>query len=187
MLSKLIYLCADALAILCWGRLLLQWAKLPFLHPLAQFCIKGSNWLVRPLRKILPPLGRWDSACIMAVVLIYYLATLLNLFGELARQNIDTRIIVANLLITLIFAMKALCYTLFLGLFVRMFLSFSKPYSILLLTLQRIYIPLTRPFSFLRIGNFDFSATILLIVLYLCLEWCFPYLLNQISFRLVTS
>jgi YggT family protein len=186
-LSKLIFLCADALAILCWGRLLLQWGNLPFLHPLAQFCIKGTNWLVRPLRKVLPPLGRWDSACIMAVIIIYYLATLLNLLSDLSRINVDMRIIAANVLLNMLLALKSLCYALFLGLLVRVFLSFSTPYSILLQTLQRIYGPLTRPFNFLRIGNYDFSATILLIVLYLSLEWCLPAAINQVSVWVLTG
>lgn len=187
MLSKLLFLCADALAILCWGRLLLQWGKLPFLHPLAQFCSKSTNWLVRPLRNIAPPLGEWDSACILAVFITYYLTTLLNLFSDLTQPDINIRIIMVNLLLSILLALKALCSTLFLGLFVRMLLSFSKPYSILLMTLQRIYIPLTRPFSVLRIGNYDFSATVILIGLYLCLDWCFPLAINQISVLLLTG
>lgn len=187
MLSKLIFLCADAVAILCWGRLLLQWGKLPFLHPLAQFCLKGTDWLVRPLRKIVPPIGRWDTACILAVFIVYYLATILNLLNDLSQLQLNVRMLAANILISLILALKALCYALFLGLFVRMFLSFTQPYSPLLATLQRIYQPLTRPFSFLRLGQYDFSATILLLLVYLTIEWFVPYAMNQITLWLLIS
>ena len=56
MMIKIILLLADVLAIVCLARCLLQWAGLPFEHPLAQFCTQTTNWLVRPLRKATPPL-----------------------------------------------------------------------------------------------------------------------------------
>lgn len=74
MLAKVILLLADVTAIVCLSRCLLQWAQLPFEHPLAQFCCQTTNWLVRPLRKAAPPLGRWDFACVLACILVYYLA-----------------------------------------------------------------------------------------------------------------
>ena len=185
MISKTLFLLASALSIICWARLLLQWAKLPFLHPLAQFCVRSTNWLLRPLRKIIPPLYQWDIACILATVIIYYLACTLNLFISLRWVLPDIRTIAASLALCILFSLKALCYVLFIGLVIRMFLSLSKPYSILLFTLQRIYAPLTRPFAFMRIGKYDFSATIILLVLWLCLEWWLPQASSKISYWLI--
>jgi YggT family protein len=185
-ISKTLFLLASALAIMCWARLLLQWGKLPFLHPLAQFCVHSTNWLIRPLRRITPPLGQWDTACILATIIIYYLATALSLFTTFTWIQPDGRIIAASLLFSILFSLKALCYALFIGLVIQMFLSLCKPYSILLLTLHRIYMPLTRPFAFLRIGKYDFSATVILIVLWLCLEWWLPQATSKISYWLIS-
>jgi YggT family protein len=51
-------------------RLLLQWARADFRNPLTQAIVKLSNWLIMPLRRALPPVGRVDTASVVAVLLI---------------------------------------------------------------------------------------------------------------------
>lgn len=51
-------------------RLLLQWARADFRNPLAQAILRLSNWLIMPLRRILPPVGRVDTASVVAVLLV---------------------------------------------------------------------------------------------------------------------
>jgi YggT family protein len=51
-------------------RLLLQWARADFRNPLSQAILRLSNWLVMPLRRLLPPVGRVDTASVVAVVLV---------------------------------------------------------------------------------------------------------------------
>ncbi|MCS6946729.1 MAG: YggT family protein, partial [Steroidobacteraceae bacterium] len=51
-------------------RLLLQLVRADFRNPLAQGIVQLTNWLVLPLRKLLPPIGKLDSASFVAVVLI---------------------------------------------------------------------------------------------------------------------
>ncbi len=51
-------------------RLLLQWARADFRNPLAQAILRLSNWLIMPLRRILPPIGRIDTASVVAVLLV---------------------------------------------------------------------------------------------------------------------
>ena len=181
MLNKLLLLLADALAMLCWSRLLLQWARLPFPHPLAQFCVHSTNWLVKPLRKIAPPLGRWDSACVLGLVLVYYLACSATSLLGLPEMHISARMMALNVLLTVLYALKALAYVLFMGLLLRMVLSLSQQNSPLLPALQRLYTPLTRPFAFLRFGRIDFSASVLAVVLWLWLSWWLPALLTQLN------
>ena len=48
-------------------RLLLQWARADFRNPLAQAILRLSNWLIMPLRRLLPPIGRIDTASVVAV------------------------------------------------------------------------------------------------------------------------
>jgi YggT family protein len=51
-------------------RLLLQWARADFRNPLSQAIVRLSNWLIMPLRRVLPPVGRIDSASVVAVLVV---------------------------------------------------------------------------------------------------------------------
>jgi YggT family protein len=48
-------------------RLLLQLVRANFRDPLADAIVRVTNWLVLPLRRILPPIGKIDTATIVAV------------------------------------------------------------------------------------------------------------------------
>ena len=184
MMIKIILLLADVLAIVCLARCLWQWAGLPFEHPLAQFCTQTTNWLVRPLRKATPPLGRWDLACVLACVLVYYLAFTLVLLLALPG-GFGMRLMAANLLFTVLNLFKAAAYVLLLGLLLRMVLSFSKPYSPLLPVLHRIFEPLSRPFVFIKIGRFDFSGSVLVLVLWFWLSAILPQMISRLNLWLL--
>ena len=58
-------------------RLLLQWAAVDKRNPLVQFILRVTNPLVIPLRRLLPPIGRIDTATAMVMVGLQLLATLL--------------------------------------------------------------------------------------------------------------
>ncbi|MEP7247023.1 MAG: YggT family protein [Gammaproteobacteria bacterium] len=51
-------------------RLLLQWARADFRNPVAQAVVKITNPIVLPLRRILPPVGKVDTASVVAVLLV---------------------------------------------------------------------------------------------------------------------
>jgi YggT family protein len=51
-------------------RLLLQLARADFRNPLAQAILRLTNWLIMPMRRVLPPAGRIDTASVVAVLLI---------------------------------------------------------------------------------------------------------------------
>ena len=50
-------------------RLLLQLSRADFRNPLAQAVLRLTSWLVLPLRRVLPPAGRLDTASVVAVLL----------------------------------------------------------------------------------------------------------------------
>ena len=76
-------------------------------------------------------------------------------------------------------------YTLLLGLVLRMMLSFAAPAAPIMPVLQRIFDPLTRPFAFLRIGRMDFSATVLVLALWLWLSHFAPQVMMQLNLWLL--
>ena len=61
---RAILLAACLFATLCWIRFLLQAAKLPHSHPLLRLCRRATDFLVEPLRRVVPPLHRWAAAAV---------------------------------------------------------------------------------------------------------------------------
>ena len=59
-------------------RLLFQWARADFRDPMADAIVHITNWLIMPLRKILPPIGKIDTATVVAVLAIASVRTLTN-------------------------------------------------------------------------------------------------------------
>jgi YggT family protein len=49
-------------------RLLLQLVRANFREPLADAIVRATNWLILPLRRVLPPIGKVDTATVVAVL-----------------------------------------------------------------------------------------------------------------------
>lgn len=67
-------------------RLMMQWARANFRNPIAESIVRLSNWLIMPLRRALPPIGRLDTASIVAayaVALVQIAALSAVLVGSL--------------------------------------------------------------------------------------------------------
>lgn len=184
MIAQMLVLLADGLAIVFLARCLLQWAGLDYAHPLAQFCTYTTDWLVKPLRKAAPPLGRWDSACVLACVLLYYAAyTLVSLL--VLPGGFGVKIVAANLFFALLGLLKAAAYVLLLGLVLRMVLSFRNPYASLQASLHKVFEPLSRPFVFLKFKRCDFSGSILALALWFWLSAILPQLAAKLNLWLL--
>ncbi|WP_165010638.1 YggT family protein [Neisseria yangbaofengii] len=183
MKADLLLLLADGLVIVMVARCLLHWAKLEDNHPLAAFCRQTTDWLVNPLRKAAPAAG-WDTACLLAGLLVYYIAYMVVAWVELPG-SIGGKIMAANFIFALIGMLKAVTYALLFGLIIRMLLSFQNPYSPLVMVLQRIFEPVSRPFAFLRIGRYDFSGSLVALVLWFLLVDFLPKLVSSVNLWLL--
>jgi YggT family protein len=56
-------------------RLLFQLVRTEFRNPLVQALVRFTNPLILPLRKVVPPVGRLDTASVLAVLLVQLAAT----------------------------------------------------------------------------------------------------------------
>jgi YggT family protein len=56
-------------------RLMMQWARADFRNPLAQSILRLTNWLIMPVRRAVPPLGRIDTAAVIAVFAVVLVQT----------------------------------------------------------------------------------------------------------------
>ena len=65
----------------CLLRLYMQWQRVPFSNPVGGLVFALTVWLIMPLRRVIPPVGRWDVSSLVAAVLLqlaqYFLLTLL--------------------------------------------------------------------------------------------------------------
>ena len=58
-------------------RLLFQLVRADFRDPMPDAIVRVTNWLILPLRKILPPIGKIDTATVLAVLLVACARTLI--------------------------------------------------------------------------------------------------------------
>ena len=56
-------------------RFLFQLVRADFRDPMADAIVRITNWLILPLRRLLPPVGKIDTATVVAVILIAALHT----------------------------------------------------------------------------------------------------------------
>jgi YggT family protein len=60
-------------------RLLFQLARANFRDPMADAIVRVTNWLIMPLRRLLPPIGKVDTATIVAVIAVASVRTAASL------------------------------------------------------------------------------------------------------------
>jgi YggT family protein len=51
-------------------RLLMQWSRADFRNPVAQAVVKVTNPLIMPLRRVLPPINKVDTASVVTVIIV---------------------------------------------------------------------------------------------------------------------
>jgi YggT family protein len=69
-ISFLLDVAAGLLGGACLLRLYMQHQRVPFGNPVGRFVFALTDWLILPLRKVLPSIRRWDTASFVAVYLI---------------------------------------------------------------------------------------------------------------------
>jgi YggT family protein len=65
---------------------LFQFVRADFRDPMADAIVRITNWLILPLRKLLPPIGKVDTATVVAVIAVASVRTLASL--GLAGQGV---------------------------------------------------------------------------------------------------
>jgi YggT family protein len=72
-MAALIYIIQSLLTLALFvvlARLFLQWARADFRNPICQAIVRVTNPVIVPLRRILPPIGKVDTASVVAVILV---------------------------------------------------------------------------------------------------------------------
>jgi YggT family protein len=89
-------------------RLLLQWVRADFYNPLSQFLVKLTNPAIIPLRRVIPSIGRLDTASLVLMLV-------LEVFGVWLASQLNTHNMGWMQIIT--FSIAKLCMTLLMTYF----------------------------------------------------------------------
>jgi len=166
MLYQILSLLLDAAAGLVGGacllRLYMQRMRVPFGNPVGRFVFALSDWLVVPLRRLLPALGGWDTASLAAAYLVQLLQlTLLWLAMGAAGPG-------GVLPLAALFGLLRLTLTVATVLvIVGAVMSWVRADSSLVNVVERLCAPLLRPLRRVipLVGGIDLSPLALLLLL----------------------
>jgi YggT family protein len=143
-------------------RIYMQWQRISFNNPVGKLVFALSDWIVFPLRRVLPALGRLDSASLVAALLVelthYLLLWLLAGGGHNGFW----------ILWLALFGLLRLTLTGMIGLLiVYVVLSWVQTRSPLADVIQRLAEPLLRPLRRVlpQLGGLDLSALVVLVLL----------------------
>ena len=147
----------------CLLRLYMQYHRVPFGNPLGRFVFAITDWIVMPLRRVVPSYKRWDLASLIAAYLLVLLKFVLlwALAGALSRFAILPLVSLIALLQLAVSGLTAL-------LVVYAILSWVPGANPMLRDLvERLAEPLVRPFRrFIPlIGGVDLSPLAAIVVL----------------------
>ena len=144
-------------------RFLLAIVRADFRNPLSQAILSLTNWLVLPLRRLLPPMGRVDTASLVALMVVQFTMTLV-IFRLLTGALMPlVPLVVAGLTSLAITTIRLLQVLIF----IYALLSFIAPgtYSPVVSLLASLCEPLLRPLRRVLpvLGGLDFSPLVALI------------------------
>ena len=160
---SIVILIVDTIAGLLGAVLLLRfWMQAIRVRPpssVAQFTFQLSDWLVRPLRRLVPGMGGYDWASLIGAFLIVLLATSIMFFGGLSWESV--------LLAALHRFLQWILYGFMALLVIEAIFSWVNPHAPLAPFVRALNEPLLKPLRRVvpLVGNLDLSLLVALILL----------------------
>jgi YggT family protein len=139
-------------------RLLFQLVRADFRDPMADAIVRLTNWLILPLRRLVPPIGKIDTATVVAVIAVASARTAVLL----ALQGVGFGDVVGFLRITLIGLIDLTLRVYLFALLIYWLTAFVSPggYAPGVRLLGQLCEPVLKPVRRVipRIGQIDFSV-----------------------------
>jgi YggT family protein len=155
-----------------WLRFYMQWARVPFANPFAQFVVKVTNFAVRPLRRVIPGFLGMDWASL----LLFFLAEALMVLGSHWVMGYPFALaggqVLPGFLLLILASALSLAIYVTLGLvLLQAVLSWVNPFSPYASVFYALARPVLAPFRRIipSIGGVDVSPIAAFIVLQLLL------------------
>jgi YggT family protein len=169
-LNSILILIVDTAASVLGGVLLLRfWMQVIRVRPpnaVAQFAYQLSDWLVKPLRRVIPGVGGYDWASLAGALLVVVLAVAIDLLlsNALTAQTL--------LALSLMRILEWILYG-FMGLIlIEAVFSWVNPDAPLAPFIRALTDPLLRPLRRIipLVGNIDLSPLVALVLLQIALR-----------------
>jgi len=164
-------------------RFVMQWLRAPFRNPLGQAVVALTDWIVKPLRRVIPGWKGIDWASLVATVLFQFLWLLSYalIFGGFTLIGIGIAFLLVATLVALI---KAALWLLIVVVLVQAVLSWVAPDGPLAGLLNALSFPFLRPVR--RVlpplgGTLDLSPLVVIVVAQLLLMTAVPYLESALT------
>ena len=170
MLYNIFTLIIDTIASVLAGVLLLRfWMQAARVRPpvqVAQFTCHLSDWLVRPLRRLVPGVGGYDWASLVGACLVAILSLAIDV-ALTASFSIQT-----VLLLSLLRIAQWICYGLMGLIFIEVIFSWVNPQAPLAPFIRALNDPLMRPLRRIipLIGSIDLTPLVALVLLQIVLR-----------------
>lgn len=149
-----------------------QWLRVPFRNPVGEFVIAATDWIVRPARRIVPPLAGLDLATLLAALLVQALA--LYLLGAIAGGGLGTepgRVIAVLVTGAAFDLVRFSLYLLVFAVVMIAVFSWVNPHAPMAPLFEAMARPFLRPLrrAIPLLGRFDLSPLVLLVLLQVAL------------------
>ena len=163
-LQFLLEVASGMIAGACLLRLYMQAQRIPFNNPVGKLVFALSDWLVMPLRKIIPNRSAYDLSSLLAAVLVMLVQNLLLwlLLGALGNPSMVLVLVLA------LFGLLRMVLTGLIGiLIIYAILSWVQPQSPVAGILYRLSEPVLRPLRKVipLVGGVDLSAVVAIVIL----------------------
>ncbi|ASF17477.1 MULTISPECIES: YggT family protein [Shewanella] len=142
-------------------RLWLPLARADFYNPFSQFIVKATHPLIAPMRRVIPSIGRFDTASFVLALLVVIVKVLL--LSLIAGGAIDIVLFFVFALVTVI---KQTGILLFWMLIIRAILSwFNQGYNPIVMIMGQLTEPILAPVRRIipPIGGLDLSVMLVII------------------------
>jgi YggT family protein len=165
-LSLIVNTVAGVLAGILLLRFWMQAVRVRPPNTVAQVTFQLTDWLVRPLRRIVPGVGGYDWASLVGVVLVAILSVTIDVWmtGSISLQAI--------LLLSMLHLMQWIFYGLMGLILIGVVFSWINPYAPMAPFIQALSDPMLRPLRRIipLIGSIDLTPLVALVLLQIALR-----------------
>lgn len=150
-------------------RLLLQWVRADFYNPVCQFLVLITNPLLIPLRRIVPSIGKLDTASVVLMIFLEIVGVWLVL--QFTSRSLDPQALVLFSLVKLILTLLWTYFFLIIALVIVSWVGQRARHPIIPLIMQLtgpVLAPIRRFLP--ALGGFDLSPLVALIAIRFLIE-----------------